>query len=52
MGGVEELLYAFERFNPRRVMRWQESVKLVMLELELSGSVEAEAESRVSLEIG
>lgn len=33
MGGVEEHLYAFERYNQRR-MRRQESVKLGRLKLE------------------
>lgn len=45
---MEEHLYAFERFNPRWVMRRQESVKLGMLELESSGRQRRRGEQDVS----
>jgi hypothetical protein len=44
---VQEHLYAFERFNPRRVKRRRESVELGMLELESERAAEAERTRRI-----
>ncbi|KAH8745074.1 hypothetical protein BGZ57DRAFT_778108 [Hyaloscypha finlandica] len=44
---VQEHLYAFERFNPRRVKRRRESVDLGMLELESERAAEAERTRRI-----
>ena len=44
---VQEHLYAFERYNPRRVKRRRESVELGMLELETERVVEAERTRRI-----
>jgi len=44
---VQEHLYAFERFNPRRVKRRRESLELGMLELENERAAEAERTRRI-----
>lgn len=44
---VQEHLYAFERFNPRRVKRRRESLELGMLELENERAAEAERTKRI-----
>ena len=44
---VQEHLYAFERYNPRRVKRRRESVELGMLELEIERAAEAERTRRI-----
>ncbi|CZR68575.1 uncharacterized protein PAC_18474 [Phialocephala subalpina] len=44
---VQEHLYAFERFNPRRVKRRRESLELGMLELESERAAEAERTRRI-----
>ena len=44
---VQEHLYAFERFNPRRVKRRRESVEMGMLELESERAAEAERTRRI-----
>lgn len=44
---VQEHLYAFERYNPRRVKRRRESVELGMLELENDRAAEAERTRRI-----
>jgi hypothetical protein len=44
---VQEHLYAFERFNPRRVKRRRESMELGMLELETERAAEAERTRRI-----
>jgi hypothetical protein len=44
---VQEHLYAFERFNPRRVKRRRESLELGMLELENERAAEAERIRRI-----
>ena len=44
---VQEHLYAFERYNPRRVKRRRESVELGMLELESERAAEAERTRRI-----
>ena len=44
---VQEHLYAFERFNPRRVKRRRESVELGMLELASERAAEAERTRRI-----
>ncbi|KAN0108647.1 hypothetical protein V8E51_008389 [Hyaloscypha variabilis] len=44
---VQEHLYAFERFNPRRVKRRRESIELGMLELETERAAEAERTRRI-----
>jgi len=44
---VQEHLYAFERFNPRKVKRRRESVELGILELETERAAEAERTRRI-----
>jgi hypothetical protein len=44
---VQAHLYAFERYNPRRVKRRRESVELGMLELESERAAEAERTRRI-----
>ncbi|KAH6675464.1 hypothetical protein B0J14DRAFT_691375 [Halenospora varia] len=44
---VQEQLYAFERYNPRRIKRRRESVELGMLELENERAAEAERTRRI-----
>lgn len=44
---VQEHLYAFERYNPRRVKRRRESVELGLLELEGERAAEAERTRRI-----
>lgn len=44
---VQEHLYAFERFNPRRVKRRRESLELGMLELENERAAEVERTRRI-----
>lgn len=44
---VQEHLYAFEKYNPRRVKRRRESVELGMLELENERTAEAERTRRI-----
>jgi hypothetical protein len=44
---VQEHLYAFERFNPRRVKRRRESMELGTLELESERAAEAERTRRI-----
>ncbi len=44
---VQEQLYAFERFNPRRVKRRRESLELGMLELEDEKAADAERTRRI-----
>jgi hypothetical protein len=44
---VQERLYAFERYNPRRVKRRRESVELGMLELKSERAAEAERTRRI-----
>ena len=44
---VQEHLYAFERYNPRRVKRRRESIELGMLELESERAAEAERTRRI-----
>ncbi|PMD44548.1 hypothetical protein L207DRAFT_420686 [Hyaloscypha variabilis F] len=44
---VQEHLYAFERFNPRRVKRRRESIELGMVELETERAAEAERTRRI-----
>ena len=44
---VQEHLYAFERYNPRRVKRRRESVELGTLELESDRAAEAERTRRI-----
>ncbi|KAE8444802.1 hypothetical protein EG329_014262 [Mollisiaceae sp. DMI_Dod_QoI] len=44
---VQEHLYAFERFNPRRVKRRRESLELGMLELENERAAETERTRRI-----
>ena len=44
---VQEHLYSFERYNPRRVKRRRESVDLGMLELESERAAEAERTRRI-----
>jgi hypothetical protein len=44
---VQEHLYAFERFNPRRVKRRRESVELGILELESGRAAEMERTRRI-----
>lgn len=45
--GVQEHLYAFERYNPRRIKRRRESLELGQLELENEKSAEAERTRRI-----
>jgi hypothetical protein len=46
---VQEHLYAFERYNPRRVKRRRESLELGMLELENERAAEAERTRRIEV---